>query len=173
MRCEKIVKNLLEFSRHTKHERRLINPNEVINSTINLVEHKAAMEKIKINRKLQEDIPQIYADRNEMQTVFMNLIVNAFDAMKVGGTLTVESMKIDNKHVGFSIIDTGEGIPKENLPRIFEPFFTTKPAGEGTGLGLPIIKKIVEEHGGEIGIESEVGRGTKVWTRFPTAPALG
>lgn len=171
-KCEETVKNLLEFSRHAKHERRLISPNEALNSILSLLEHKAGMEKIKINKKLQEDIPQIYADSNEMQTVFMNLIVNAFDAMKGGGTLTVESKKIDCKHVEFLIIDTGEGIPKENLPKLFEPFFTTKPSGQGTGLGLPIVKKIIEEYGAEIGVESDVGKGTRVWMKYPIAPTM-
>jgi PAS domain S-box-containing protein len=173
VKCEKTVKNLLEFSRKAKHEHTLINPNEALNSILRLLEHKAGMERIKINRKLQENMQQIPADNNEIQQVFMNLIVNAFDAMKGGGTLTIESRQIDGDRVEFSIADTGAGIPKENLPKLFEPFFTTKPAGQGTGLGLPIVKKIIEEHGGEIGVESEVGKGTRMWVRFPLALAMG
>ena len=116
--------------------------------------------------KNYEKVPPVMAFPDQMSQVWTNLIVNAVQAMKDKGTLTIGIAK-ESEHVLVSIQDTGEGIPKEIQPKIFEPFFTTKVSGEGSGLGLDIIKRIVEEHSSDIWFESVEGVGTTFYVRIP------
>jgi signal transduction histidine kinase len=116
-------------------------------------------------------LPTIFADRQKLRQVFLNLFTNAGDAMPKGGKLTIRARKgqtADKKpFIVIEVIDTGAGIAPENLPRVMEPFFTTKEEGKGTGLGLAICKRIVQEHKGTIQLESAVGKGTTVRLTLP------
>jgi signal transduction histidine kinase len=111
---------------------------------------------------------KVLVDANLLELVFLDIITNAVDAMPKRGKLSIFASKSDLEGmVEIVISDTGIGVPKEVLPFIFEPFFTTKPAGKGTGLGLSVAKRIIQDHGGEIGIDSVEGKGTNVWIRLP------
>jgi len=117
---------------------------------------------------------KLFVDRKQMEQLFINLVNNAVDAMPEGGTIRLSvaaepEAGTDGRRWGFILADTGLGISAENLPKVFKPMFTTKPEGKGTGLGLPICREIVRNHGGEIQVESEVGRGTRVHFTLPGA----
>jgi len=122
---------------------------------------------VRLSTHLSPDLPSILGDSTHLQTLFLNLITNALDAMPQGGVLTVKTRQVsppfsseDGRWLEISITDTGIGITEESKKRIFDPFFTTKKMGEGTGLGLAICEKIVKEHSGKIDLESEVGKGS-------------
>jgi signal transduction histidine kinase len=117
---------------------------------------------------LPADLPAVALDRDLFKQALLNLLLNAEQAMKQGGELTLQAGALDKTVVELSLIDTGEGMPPEVRNKIFQPFFTTKPGG--TGLGLPTVRRIVEAHGGTIDVQSEVGRGTKFTIRLPAAP---
>ena len=121
-------------------------------------------------REFADPLPTIQADRQQLRQLFLNLLTNASDAMAQGGKLFVraEATWLEAAEaVAIDFADTGEGIAADHLEKIWEPFFTTKPEGKGTGLGMAICRRIVEEHGGTIEIESETGRGTTVRMSFP------
>jgi hypothetical protein len=117
---------------------------------------------------LQEHIPSIKGNAGKLQQVFLNLFLNARDAMGAGGSLTVRTRQ-DGDTVGVDVADTGHGIQAENLNRIFDPFFTTKASRKGTGLGLSVTYGIVREHNGVIEVESQPGEGTRFHLEFPLA----
>jgi two-component system NtrC family sensor kinase len=150
--------------------------NELIKEVILLVNHKAAKLNHNIEFRLNRDLPKISADPGSLRQLFMNIIINSLYFTPEGGSIiiTTQSGISVTDHLGnttemihVSISDTGPGIPHDILEKIFDPFFTTKPVGEGTGLGLAICHKIVEEHGGNIYVESEAGRGTTFTISFP------
>src|SRR5204862_2093595 len=122
---------------------------------------------IQAHLDLDRSIPEIYFDENQVMQILHNLIRNAAESMQQGGTLKLKTGRIDD-HVSLSISDTGTGIPAEILDRLFDPFFTTKP--DGTGLGLAVSKKIIEDHGGKIEVQSTVGKGTTFVISFPPRP---
>ncbi|HEY6102230.1 MAG TPA: ATP-binding protein, partial [bacterium] len=135
-----------------------------------LVERQAMFHNIEIRSDLAPELPPATADPAQVQQVFMNLIINAVEAMAGAGRLSLTTRFISEEHtVEAAITDTGHGIAPEDLDRIFDPFFTTKGIGHGTGLGLSISYGIVKEHRGTITVESEVGRGSTFTVRFPTA----
>jgi two-component system NtrC family sensor kinase len=121
-------------------------------------------------REFAPDAPMIAGDRQQLWQVFLNLFTNASDAMPEGGTLTIRVAAAESQ-IAVEVSDTGQGIAPEDLPRVFESFFTTKPAGKGTGLGLPISRRIVEEHGGTLHLASEPGKGTTVRILLPVINA--
>jgi two-component system NtrC family sensor kinase len=180
IRCRDIVKSLLDFSRQSVSEKRPIQVNETIQNAYRIVQNQLAIQKIRVDLQLQEDLPLIEADKNQIQQVLVNLLVNAADATgDDGGVITVrtdvvERPKPDEGHgasdewVRIRVSDTGCGIPKEQLGKIFDPFFTTKVA-KGTGLGLAIAWGIVEKHNGELEVASEVGKGTTFTILLPKA----
>jgi two-component system NtrC family sensor kinase len=131
-----------------------------------LCEQRARYARVKIERNLAKDLPMVAVSPTEMQQVVLNLVNNAIDAMETqgGGVLTMSS-KFINDWVVLEVTDTGPGIPKSIMPRIFDPFFTTKPVGKGTGLGLSICYGIIKKSGGNIEVESELGKGTtfRIW----------
>ncbi|MGC9397750.1 MAG: hybrid sensor histidine kinase/response regulator [Anaerolineae bacterium] len=160
-----LVKNLQNFARPPKTEREPVQIQEVVESVLALVNKELAQHDIKVKCECALDLPPIEASRGQMQEVLMNLILNARDAMPVGGTLDICAHP-DNGHVHLRVRDTGIGIDPEIRPQIFEPFFTTK-GEEGTGLGLSICYSIVKEHGGEITVDSVPGEGTEFEIRLP------
>ncbi len=167
-RVRKIVKGLLDFSRQTKLDQDPTDINKLVKTTIGLVENQAIVNGINLVFKPTEDLPVRTLDRNQIQSVIMNIIINAFDATAPGGTVTVSTALSvsaagktkEQKGVEISISDTGCGIPLENLDKLFDPFFSTKEVGQGTGLGLSVSYGIIERHGGVIQVHSEVNRGS-------------
>jgi signal transduction histidine kinase len=169
-RASEIVNNLLNFSRTGGGEFADVDLNQIIRETLALVEHQLSTSRVKIEQHLDQDLPRIHGNTGKLQQVFLNLVLNAKDAMPKGGTLTVRT---SNGHgVNVSITDTGSGIAPEHLTRIYDPFFTTKSApreGErrGTGLGLAVTYGIIQEHAGKIWVESQAGQGTTFYLEFP------
>ena len=164
------VKNLLSFTRQPKPQLRPLNVNGVLEELIHLSEPWLHARKVKLFSSLSSDLPLVLGDPTQLQTLFLNLITNALDAMHDGGSLTIKTQEIsfrNGKWLEISITDTGIGITEESKKRIFEPFFTTKKMGEGTGLGLAICEKIVKEHSGRLEVESEVGKGSTFSVLIP------
>lgn len=169
-RCSNIIKGLLGFSRAALTEKTEVNINDLLKGTLHIVKHRADFFNIQIIALLDESLPPVWADGLQLEQVFLNMIMNAADAMEGAGTLTISTRHVmDNgrafAEVGFS--DTGYGISGEDMPKIFEPFFTTKPVGKGTGLGLAVSHGIIEKHGGTILVKSEVKKGTSFFIRLP------
>ncbi len=160
IRCRKIVTELLEFSRERQAQMDLGDINEVVSSTLALLEKQALFHDINVTREFEPDMPVTVMDKSQMQQVFMNIILNAVHAMSERGDLTIETGHEDGKQVFVRIADTGCGIPQDIREAIFDPFFTTKDPGKGTGLGLAVACRIVQDHGGRTEVESEVGKGT-------------
>jgi len=165
-RVRKIVKGLLDFSRQTVLQEEPIDINELVKSTIALIENQALVKGLELEYTPGKQLPMINGDRNQLQSVLLNIIMNAFDATQSGGKITIKTglslsaRKTERKGIELSITDTGCGIPQENLDKLFDPFFTTKEVGQGTGLGLAVSYGIVERHGGTIRVQSEVGKGS-------------
>jgi two-component system NtrC family sensor kinase len=167
-RCRDIIRGLLDFSRQRKPDKTVCNVNSVLQECIALVEDQALFHNIQIVKQFDNDLPMAVIDPSQIERVFMNLIINAAEAMEGGGRLTlVTRSENDHRHIEVSFTDTGNGIPEENMERLFEPFFTTKDPGHGTGLGLAISYGIVKEHRGTISVESEVGKGTTFTVSLP------
>jgi signal transduction histidine kinase len=168
-RMARLVANLLQFSRPGHQQVSTFDVSEEIEKTLEL--------SFFFLRKRTVELPLIQGDRQKLRQVFLNLIVNASDAMLRGGTLTLRTrasvLDGDKPAVALEFADTGAGIPPENLSKIMEPFFTTKEAGKGTGLGLAICRRIVQEHHGTLGITSEVGQGTTVRVTLPVRNGAG
>jgi len=170
-RVRKIVKGLLDFSRQTELDREPTDVNRLVRFTTSLAENQALLKGVSLNFEPGDGLPMITLDRNQMQSVLLNIVINALDATEPGGSITVttgidvSADKPDQKGVEIVCTDTGCGIPPENLDRLFDPFFTTKETGQGTGLGLSVSYGIVEHHGGTIWVQSKVGRGSTftVW----------
>ncbi len=164
MRCKRIVQGLLSFARPPIHEEKLTDINKIIDDTLMLVEYQPAMNKIILKKDLDSALTPIEADPQQLKQVFLNLILNAIQAMPKGGVLQLKTANTQ-KGVEAVIADTGTGIPEEEKQKVFQPFYTTKP--EGTGLGLSISYGIVKEHGGEIDVESSPGQGTRFKISLP------
>jgi signal transduction histidine kinase len=161
---------LLSFARQKELERRRVNINDIIRSVFLLCRHRMELQNIAFHEKLDPDLPQITGDYNQIQQCIMNVIFNAIEAMPAGGKLTIRtSLEKKKRMAQIKIIDTGCGIPEENLSIIFEPFFSTKEEGKGVGLGLSVVYGIIREHQGTIFVNSEVGAGSTFTIRFPTA----
>ena len=167
-RCQKIVEGLLDFARQRRPQIEPRDVNDVVNKALSLLENQAIFHDIDIVRGLRSDLPPVGVDEGQMIQVFMNIIINAAEAMDGEGTLTAATSRDDDTgRVNVAFTDTGEGIPEQNMKRLFEPFFTTKEVGKGTGLGLSISHGIVETHGGEIQVKSRVGEGTTFVVSLP------
>ncbi len=170
-RCKEIVTNLLTFSRQQEFELELADINEVVQNTLSLCEHELVVENIKLVKEFGKNLPKIDVSVLQIEQVFLNLIVNARQAMPQGGTLTISTRlvkKEDVQGIEVNFTDTGRGIKKENLSRMFKPFFTTKEKGKGTGLGLSVSQSIVEKHKGTLKVESEgEGKGAKFTIFLP------
>jgi hypothetical protein len=166
-RASEIVNSLLNFSRTSTTEFAMVDLNKVISETVTLLEHQLGKAHIEVKLALDERLPRIRGNPGKLQQVFLNLFLNARDAMENGGTLAVKTARSQDRQVRVTVADSGAGIAAENLTRIFDPFFTTKAAKKGTGLGLSVSYGIVKEHGGEIEAASDLGAGTRFELSFP------
>jgi signal transduction histidine kinase len=170
-RASEIVNNLLNFSRTSGTEFTEVDINKIILDTMGLLEHQFKTSKIRVEDELAGHLPRISGNAGRLQQVFLNLFLNARDAMPQGGTLKVVTGNGD--YVSVSVSDSGTGIAPEHIRRIYDPFFTTKNApqpGEskrGTGLGLSVTYGIIQEHAGKIRVESRPGAGTTFYLDFP------
>jgi signal transduction histidine kinase len=172
-RAAKIVNSLLTLSRPgtADGERTRMDLNTVIADVMSLLEHQFGIGSIKIRRELWAAPVPVAGIEHKLQQVFLNLFLNARDAMPSGGWLTA-STRIEDGQVVAEVADTGSGIPPEHLARIYDPFFTTKAIGRGTGLGLSITYGIVHEHDGSIRCDSAVGQGTRFTLTLPLSPSM-
>ncbi len=165
-RVQKIVRQLLDFSQQYNPELAPTEVNAVIERVLTLTSYAFEGTQVRLRRELGSELPSLMADRHMLEQVLMNLILNAVQAIRGEGVVTVRSGH-DGPWCTIEVEDTGCGIPPDVLPKIFDPFFTTKGQGEGTGLGLSVSLGIVERHGGEIAVKSQVGRGTTFTVRLP------
>jgi len=176
-RAGAIVRNLLLMAREEKPARQAVSLNEIVKRTVAMREYQLRLSNIRIVLDLEPGLPEVLADAHQMQQVMLNLLINAeqaSDSSHGRGAIRVSTAAprhAQPRRVRLEVQDDGAGIPREILPRIFDPFFTTKPAGTGTGLGLSIVYSIVQEHGGELRVESREQRGTTFVLEFPAAPA--
>jgi signal transduction histidine kinase len=170
-RAAKIVNGLLNLSRQAGpgSERGAVDLNAIVNDVLSLLEHQLEIGKIKVRRELASPAIFVRGVEHKLQQVFLNLFLNARDAMPKGGWLSITT-RIEKGGAIAEVADTGSGIPSEHLSRIYDPFFTTKAIGKGTGLGLSITYGIVREHDGSLTCESAVGQGTRFVLSLPLAP---
>jgi len=167
-RCRDIIRGLLDFSRQRKPDKTLCDVNQLLQESVSLVENQALFHNICIIKNFDPVLPKVVMDPSQIERVFMNMIVNAAEAMDANGCLTLTTDSVQNgEFVRIVFTDTGQGIAKEDLDRIFDPFFTTKEVGHGTGLGLAISYGIIKEHKGTVRVESEVARGATFSIRLP------
>jgi hypothetical protein len=177
-RASKIVNNLLNFARQGRVSFVPVRVNDVVRDVLSLLEHQLSRTRVKVRLELGDDVPEVMGDENKLQQVFLNLILNAQDAMASGGWLTIKTSASppaseDSQEVVAIVSDTGQGISQDDIKRIYDPFFTTKRAGaSGTGLGLSITYGIIQEHSGHIGVESSLGQGTSFQIRLPANRAF-
>ncbi|UCG77356.1 MAG: HAMP domain-containing protein [Nitrospirota bacterium] len=169
-RCSKIIKGLLGFSRAMPAEKNVVDVNDMIEHAINMIQNQAKFHNVEFDADLQKDLPDIGGESSQIEQVFLNLFINAADAMNNKGSIHIQTsqIKVDGKpYVEIVVSDTGPGIPEEHLSRLFEPFFTTKPVGKGTGLGLAVSHGIIRKHGGHIIVKSLPGEGACFFVRLP------
>ena len=168
-----LVANLLQFSRLGQLQISSMDVCEELDKTLALIEYHLRNHQITVVRQFAPGVPLLHADRQQLRQVFLNLLMNASDAMPQGGTLTLGVatglLEPARPAVVIAFMDTGVGIAPEDMPKVLEPFFTTKPEGQGTGLGLSICQRIVQEHHGTIELSSTVGQGTTIRLTLPMA----
>ena len=167
-RCKEIVRGLLDFARPKDPEMSQIDINGIVEKSLYFVEGQSLFQNIRIQKNYSSDLPQIVGDSAQLQQVFMNIILNAAEAMEGGGTLTITTTQNNGgKYIDILFQDTGHGIQDEDIKRLFEPFFTTKEVGKGTGLGLAISYSIMQKHQGTIEVSSPTDQGATFTVRLP------
>ncbi|MBM4299869.1 MAG: hypothetical protein FJ143_19160, partial [Deltaproteobacteria bacterium] len=166
------ITDLLSFARPSKPNVAPENVSDVVDNIARILETQAKEKGVTIERRFGDNLPKAWIDREQMKQVFMNLILNAIQAMKGTGTITLTSRSVSAngnrpaaEYIQIEVKDNGVGIPEENLQHIFDPFFTNK--DEGSGLGLAVSHQIVQEHGGFVTVESNVGSGTSFFVHVP------
>jgi signal transduction histidine kinase len=165
-----IVRNLLDFARESEIKTERLEIADLIRETLKLAQNQVKLKGAKVETALPDNLPIIYGDRRQIIQVFLNIILNSVDAVKKGGKLIISaSCSTMPEFIAITFKDDGCGIPPHILPSIFDPFFTTKSTGKGTGLGLSVSRSIVKEHGGDITVESIIGKGTSFNIHFPVA----
>ncbi len=175
-RTSRIVSNLLAFSRQSKMELKRLSLNQIIEETLILNLNLLKINGVKVEKRLDPNLPDLVGSADHLQQAFMNFVSNAAEAMETskGGVLSIETRySLKNGAIVVSFKDTGEGIPPENLSKLFEPFFTKKKGGKGVGLGLSVAYGIIQEHGGSINVESAVGKGTTFEVELPLQQGAG
>ena len=161
-----IIKKLMLFARQVPPRKTPLDLNAVVEDGLYFLEARCAKEGVAIRRRLADHLPAIVADPSQLNQVLVNLVVNAIQAVRRGGTLTVAT-RVGDGHVALIVEDNGAGMDEAVLGKIFTPFFTTKDIDEGTGLGLPVVHGIVASHGGTIDVRSRPGKGTRFEVRLP------
>lgn len=169
-RITKVINQLLAFARRRPPERRTVDLGEIVDESLEMFHERIAQSRITVDKTIESSLPPVCADRDQLIQVLINLVMNSIHAMPEGGRLRL-SLACEGSHVCLSLSDTGHGMPEEIRSKVFEPFFTTKDFGKGTGLGLTVVKGIIEEHGGTIAVESAVDKGTTFWIRLPVDKA--
>ena len=180
-RCAGIIRRLLDFAREKPPEKKFADLNKIIENTERIIERPASFRDVKISMDFDSGLPPVWLDADLIEQVVMNMLVNAQHAVEQGGDITVRTRRVFKSMGGeqgqepipmveIAVVDTGCGIPPENLKRIFDPFFTSKEVGKGTGLGLSVTHGIVTAHGGTIEVESQVGKGTTFRVFLPVEP---
>ncbi len=168
LRCKQIINDLLGFSRQQEFHLQPMALENVLAGTLKLCAPQLSLAKIEIVKSFAENLPEVEVSLTQMQQVFINLIMNARDAMPSGGRLTLSTFSMNPAEVSARLLDAGESMSNEHLSKIFEPFVTTKAIGKGTGLGLSVIRKIVADHKGRIEVHSEgKGKGTAFTVTLP------
>lgn len=168
-RASEIVKGLLDFSRSERPEFETVTIPTLIDNTLKLVRNQLMLSGIQVDKEIPADIPTISGDRKSLQQVFLNLFINAIQAMPDGGRLRIVVHNSEDGHwLKIDVVDTGAGIDPDHLPHIFDPFFTTKSVGRGTGLGLSVTYGIIEKHGGHIEAHSQKGQGATFTISLPS-----
>ena len=173
-RAKAIIANLLDFARESGSQLAPLDVGALLKDTITLASNRLKRSRINIEFSQAEKLPRVHGDSQQLRQVFLNLILNAIDASKPGGKISVTALPADEPHyIAVKVIDYGSGIPKHILGSIFDPFFTTKPQGKGTGLGLSMSQGIITKHGGQIRVFSQEGHGTTFTVTLPvtTFPA--
>ena len=167
-RCRDIIRGLLDFSRHKNPDKTLCSVNNLLRGCISLVENQAIFHNIDVVMNLDNSLPMVVVDPSQIERVFLNLIINAAEAMEGAGKLTViTTMNATNHCIDIDVQDTGPGILPQHLEKIFDPFFTTKETGHGVGLGLAISYGIVQEHSGRLSVDSTLRKGTTFTVSLP------
>ena len=168
VKCQKTIRNLLDFSRKSDCEKKSCDIHHLIRNTLSLLEHRIKIHKINLQETFDDRIPPVLADGNQIQQVILNLVNNAVDALPQGGNIFIETrMNPESRSIEIVFEDNGIGISDEDKKRIFTPFFTTKEPGKGTGLGLSICNNIISAHHGKIAMESRLGNGTRFIISLP------
>jgi two-component system NtrC family sensor kinase len=169
-RARDIVRNLLDFARQSEVELAPLDVEALVGDTLQLASNHVKLAKVKVRGDVEENLPPVHGDRHQLTQVFLNLVLNALDAMHGGGVLTISVEKSDDHNfVEIRFADTGVGIPAQYLDSVFDPFFSSKRNAKGTGLGLSVSLGIINQHGGSIRVESEVGEGTTFTVSLPIA----
>jgi two-component system NtrC family sensor kinase len=171
LRADNIIKGLLSFTRQTPIQAEDVDIIPVIEETLSFVEYQIKSKHIKVARHYAPDLPNVTIDGNQIKQVFVNLLLNSFEAMQNGGTVTISAESImdekNKRYLQITMADTGCGIPESELEKIFDPFYTTKNTPVNSGLGLSVTKGIIDKHHGKIRIESEIDGGTRVIIGLP------
>ncbi len=171
-RCKSILQNVLDFSRSTPETRTVCETGEVARRAARLLRHNPKFKSLELEVQVEDACPAVYANEDHIVQVLLALLVNAADAVAPTGRIVVRAGLGADGHARLSVADDGPGVPPELKDRIFEPFFTTKPPGQGTGLGLAVAYGLVQAHGGEIHMTSELGHGTRFDVVLPRAAAV-
>lgn len=165
-RISQVTKDMMEFARVRPAAKSLLDINEISETALRLASFDKAFQRLQIIKNYNENLPKIFADSDQLQQVFLNLLLNARDAMPNGGSLFISTSNSDS-NIKVEIKDSGIGIDELSLKQIFDPFFTTKPSGKGTGLGLAVCYGIITAHGGKIEVENNLGSGTTFIISLP------
>lgn len=167
-RISKIVRELVDFSRPPSFEKMIIDITDVVKTALGIVKYDKRVKKVDFNTEFDKEIPKVEIVPDQVLQVFVNILINALDAVKGNGTITAKTYK-DQDYVYVEIIDDGTGMDQHTLNKIFDPFFTTKDVGKGTGLGLSVSYGIVKKFHGDILVESETGKGSKFIVKLPVS----
>ncbi len=171
LRCRRIVRDLLDFSRQKPSERAITDINHLVRRSLMMVERQASFQNVTLDFQLEDSLPQINVDAAQIQQAILNLVINARDAMEAQGKIAIESqIAADGRDVILSVTDTGVGISEKKMDKIFDPFFSTK-GDRGNGLGLPAVQSIVEQHGGRVEVSSQEGIGSTFRLVLPVVSA--
>jgi signal transduction histidine kinase len=166
-----LVRSLQGLACRHLAEARKLDLNVILQDDVRLLEH-TTFAKYRLETALSSDLDPILGDANALSNAFMNLLINSVEAMIPGGTLTIRTRNLESHQVEVQVEDTGTGMSEETLTRVLEPYFTTKEVGMGAGLGLSIVDTTIKAHQGQLDIQSEPGRGTRITLRFPALKKL-